>query len=178
MKKLAVIILAAVVAGVVALVVSHRATSSGRPALSRFSTHGRTLRVGGHEGRLIATRDGQAFYRYDNCYAVGPADRIGTLGGEACIASAAFPSSGHPLLDMSVYESTSRDRNADMTLFRIEGFAADGVSAIGVLNRAGKVGLRVPVTENVYVLSHLPPGLTGSIVPLDGDAKPITPANR
>lgn len=178
MRRLLVIIVLGVAASVVALVVSRAATSSGRPALARFSTHGRSVRVNGHDGHLIATRDGQAFYRYDNCYAVGPADRIGTLGGEACIATGAFPSSGHPLLDMSVYESTSRDRNADMTLYRIEGFAADGVPAIGVLNRAGKVGLRVPVADNIYALTHMPPGLTGSIVPLDAGGTPITPANR
>lgn len=178
MKKLALIITTAVAAGVVALIVSHAATSSGRPSLSHFSTHGRSVRVDGHEGSLIATRDGQAFYHYDNCYAVGPADRIGTLGGEACIAAGSFPSSGHPLLDMSVYESTSRDRNADMTLFRIEGFAADGVRAIGVLNRAGKVGLRVPVMDNVYALSHMPAGLTGSIVALDADGAALLPASH
>jgi hypothetical protein len=178
MKKLALIIVVAAAAGVIALLVSRAATSSGRPALSRVSTHGTSVRVGGHDGRLIATRDGQAFYRYDSCYAVGPADRIGTLGGEACIAAGSFPSSGHPLLDMSVYESTSRDRNADMTLFRIEGFAADGVDAIGVLNRAGKVGLRVPVTDNVYALSHMPPGLTGSIVPLDADGTALVPGTK
>ncbi len=178
MRKLALIIVVALAGAVVALVVSRVATSSGRPPLGRFSTDGKSVRVGGHEGHLIAVRDGQAFYRYDNCYAVGPSDRIGTIGGDACIAPAAFPSSGHPLLDMSLYESTSRDRDADMTLFRVEGFAADGVHAVGVLNRAGRVALRVPVTDNVYALSHLPPGLPGSIVPLDADGAALVPGTK
>lgn len=178
MKKLLVLIALVVVAVAVALVVSRGAPGSGRAALSRFSTRGHSVAVDGHPGHVIATRDGQAFYRYDNCFAVGPADSMGTIGGEACIADGQFPSSAHPLFDMSVYESTSRDRNADMTLFRIEGFAADGVTKVGILNRAGKVGLRVQVVDNVYAVSHLPPGLTGSIVPLDAGGAILQPGNR
>ena len=178
MRRFALIVCVAVGA-VFALLVSRGAPGSGRPDLSRFSTHGRVVRVQGHPGTLIATRDGRSFYRYatadGRCFAIGSAADA-SIGVEACLSSDTFPSIAHPLLDLSIYESRSHDRSDELTLYRVEGFAADGVAAVGVVNRAGNIGLRVPVSDNVYVLNNVPPGLTGSIVALDrGGAKLSAP---
>jgi hypothetical protein len=120
--------------------------------------------------RLLAVRDGRAFYELDTadgrCFGVGSASDLGDPGGEVCPRGDPFPSASRPTLDFSVYEGQTPDRDS-MTLFRIEGFAADGVGAVGVTNQAGRVAWRVPVSNNVYVLSHVPPGLTGAIVALD-----------
>jgi hypothetical protein len=155
------------------------AHGSSRAGLSGLSNHG--VRVTASSGarrafrvdsvRLLAVREGRAFYELytadGRCFGVGPASRLGDPGGEVCPRGGPFPSASRPTLDFSVYEGRSADRD-DMRLFRIEGFAADGVAAVGIANRAGQVGLRVPVSNNVYVLSPVPPGLTGAIVALDG----------
>lgn len=160
------------------------APGSSRADLFRFSVHGRrftpsrgarsAFRV--QTGRLLAVRDGRAFYELDTadgqCFGVGSATSIGDPGGEACPREP-FPSAARPTLDFSVYEGHAAARD-DLTLYRIEGFAADGVAAVGVLNRAGHLALRVPVSDNVYALSHLPPGLSGVVVALDAGGSVIT----
>jgi hypothetical protein len=155
-----------------------RAHGSSRAGLFRLSNPGvriaptriahRLFRA--RSVRLLAVRDGRAFYDLDTsdgrCFGVGPADDLGNPGAEACSRGVSFPSASRPTLDFSVYEGVTPDRT-DMRIFRIEGFAADGVAAVGIANRAGHVAQRVPVSNNVYVLSHVPPGLTGAIVALD-----------
>ena len=154
------------------------AHGSSRAGLFRLSNHG--VRVTASRGarrafgvasvRLLAVRDGRAFYDLEtadgHCFGVGSAANLADPGGEVCPGGARFPSAARPTLDFSIYEGQSADRN-DMRLFRIEGFAGDGVAAVGIVNRAGHVGYRVPVSNNVYVLSHVPPGLTGAVVALD-----------
>jgi hypothetical protein len=175
---------ASAVGGTIAV---HRAHGT---SLSRISTEGR--RVAPSSGakhafridslRLLAIRDGRAFYALDTangrCFGVGFADAIGDPGGEVCPAGAPFPSTSRPLLDFSVYEGSQGTGRDALTLFRIEGFAADGVAAVGVMNRAQKISLRVPVSDNVYVLSHVPPGSTGAVVPLGTDGTPLGPPIR
>lgn len=160
------------------------AHGSSRTNLYRFSTHGQRItpskgakhafRV--QSGRLLAVRDGRAFYELDTadgrCFGIGSAAKIGDPGGEVC-PQAPFPSASHPTLDFSVYEGNAPARDG-LTLFRIEGFAADGVSAVGILNRVGHLALRVPVSDNVYVLSHVPAGLSGVVVALDSDGAVIS----
>lgn len=163
------------------------AHGSGRPDLVRVSNRG--VRIAASRGtrhafhsasvHLLAARDGRAFYELDTtdgqCFGVGSSGDLGDVGGEVCPRGPApFPSAARSTLDFSVYEGQSPDRDG-MTLYRIEGFAADGVAAVGITNRAGHVALRVPVDNNVYVLSHVPPGLTGEIVALDaaGSVMPV-----
>lgn len=164
------------------------ANGSSRANLFRFSNHG--VRVHPSTGakhafridsvRLLAVRDGRAFYELTttdgHCFGVGSADAIGDPGGEVCPHDT-FPSAPRPTLDFSVYEGRTATRD-QMTVFRIEGFAADGVAGIGVLNGAGHVALRVPVSDNVYVLNHVPPGLTGAIVALDAGGSVLSGTNR
>jgi hypothetical protein len=153
------------------------AHGSSRAALFRVSNRGVriTPSIGARHAfrvqsvRLLAVREGRAFYDLSTadgqCFGVGSSARLGDPGGEVC-PQATFPSAARPTLDFSVYEGQTADRDS-LTLFRIEGFAADGVAAVGVVNRAGKIAWRVPVADNVYVLGHVPPGLTGAIVALD-----------
>jgi hypothetical protein len=173
------VVLSAIAVSLAIAVAVRGAHGSSRAGLSGLSNHG--VRVTASSGarrafrvesvRLLAVREGRAFYELDTadgrCFGVGSASRLGDPGGEVCPRGGPFPSASRPTLDFSVYEGRSADRD-DMRLFRIEGFAADGVAAVGIANRAGQVGLRVPVSNNVYVLSPVPPGLTGAIVALDG----------
>jgi hypothetical protein len=168
----------AVGAAIAVAVAVRGAHGSSRAGLFRLSNHG--VRITAGRGarhafrvdsvRLLAVRDGRAFYELDTadgrCFGVGSASSLGDPGGEVCPGGAPFPSASRPTLDFSIYEGQTLDREA-MTLYRIEGFAADGVAAVGIVNRPGHVGWRVPVSNNVYVLSHVPPGLTGAVVALD-----------
>jgi hypothetical protein len=160
------------------------ANGSSRPDLFRLSTRG--VRVTPTKGaraafrvesaRLVAIRDGRAFYELDTpdgrCFGVGSAASVGDPGGEAC-PDGTFPSPPRPTLDFSVYEGRVGDRD-HMTLFRIEGFAADGVAAVGVRNAAGHIALRVAVANNVYALDRVPPGLSGALVALDAQGGVIS----
>lgn len=182
-RAVAIALLCGVVATTAGAVAVHRAHGTPPSSLTRFSTRGRVVTPSRAAPRafrvdsmqLVAVRDGRAFYEIDSargrCFGVGSADAIGDPGGEICPAGAPFPSTDRPVLDFSVYEARPGGDRDQLTIFRIEGFAADGITAVGVLNRAQRVSLRVPVLDNVYEVNHVPPGLTGWIVPLDaGDA--------
>jgi len=184
-RMLLIVVLVCGIAAAVAVAIAVRgAHGSSRADLFRFSTRGRritpsngaTHAFGVQSGRLLAVRDGRAFYRLDTadglCFGVGSAASLGDPGGEVCPRDP-FPSSARPVLDFSVYEGRTASRD-DLTIYRIEGFAADGVAAIGIRNRAGHVALRVAVADNVYVLSHVPPGLSGSVVALDSGGAVIS----
>jgi hypothetical protein len=184
-RKLLITFLCGLVALAAGAIAVHRAHGSPRSALSRLSTHGRrvlptpeTARLLHIESlRLIAIRDGRAFYELDTangrCFGVGSADAIGDPGGEICPTGATFPSPGRPILDFSVYEGRPGSDRDQLTVFRVEGFAADGVAAVGVMNRAQRISLSVPVIDNVYVVDHMAPGLTGWVVPLDARGAPL-----
>jgi hypothetical protein len=174
---LTLVLLCGIGASAAVAVAVHSAHGSARAGLFRLSNHG--VRITASQGarrgfrvesvRLLAVRDGRAFYELDTadgrCFGVGSASSLGDPGGEVCPGGAPFPSAARPTLDFSIYEGqTSRE---EMSLFRIEGFAADGVAAVGVRNRAGHLAWRVPVSNNVYALGRVPPGLTGAIVALD-----------
>lgn len=174
---LALVVLCGIGTSLAVAIAVRGAHGSSRADLFRFSNRGAriTPSVGARRAfhaqsvRLLAVREGRAFYELDTadgrCFAVGSASSLGDPGGEVCPRGEAFPSASRPTLDFSVYEGHTPDRD-NMTLFRIEGFAADGVAAVGITNPAGHVVSRVPVLNNVYVLSHVPPGLGGAIVAL------------
>src|SRR5437667_10394135 len=148
---LIVVIACGIAASLIVAMAVHGAHGSSRADLSRFSTRGERItpspgardafRV--QSGRLLAVRDGRAFYELDTvdgrCFGVGSAESLGDPGGEICPREP-FPAPARPTLDFSVYEGHTASRD-DMTLFRIEGFAADGVAAVGIVNRAGHVGV-------------------------------------
>lgn len=137
---------------------------------------------------LIATRGDEAFYVIKRktggpCYAVGrvqrnltPAQqqlrgrsRFGVLGCPFAGRSFGFPSKAQPILDYSTYFSGS-GRIAEMT--RLQGFAADPVAKVGVIDKDNKIAYTVEVSENVYV-GEPPPIEVHGIVALGKDEKPV-----
>jgi hypothetical protein len=183
-RRVSIAVVCAVAASTAGAIAVHRAHGTPPSALTRFSTQGRSVKPSRDAARalkadsmqLLAVRDGRAFYEVDSargrCFAVGSSEAIGDPGGEICPAGAPFPSADRPVLDFSVYEARSGADRDQVTIFRIEGFAADGVTAVGVLNRAQRISLRVPVLDNVYVVDPVPPGLTGRVVPLPAPRVP------
>jgi hypothetical protein len=114
-----------------------------------------------HTGRVLATRHGRVYYRLltvtgEPCFGVGFATATGSPGSVVC-QHGGFPSGGNPVLDFSVYESTRHDIK-EFSLYRAEGFAADGVAAVEFLRPNGQVALSVPVAGNVYSAARVPKG--------------------
>jgi hypothetical protein len=117
--------------------------------------------------QLVARRDGISFYaapRSDGrvCVAVAfdaasPAHKaVGCdLGNPSLAGEPAFPSPQRPILDFSRFGG------------HFAGFAADGVSEVELLDRAGDAIASAPVVDNVYAEANPPTG--GSAVEaLDG----------
>ena len=128
------------------------------------------------EGHVLAVRHGRTFYRLntvsgDPCFGVGFADDAGSPGSVDC-PRGGFPSGGSPVLDFSVYEGTRHDVK-ELSLFRIEGFAADGVAAVQFFRPNGAVALTVPVSGNVYSAASVPKGPIAGFAALDKDGKRV-----
>jgi len=127
-------------------------------------------------GHVLAVRYGRALYRLEPangapCFGIGPASDIGTPGSVVC-PRGGFPSGGNPVLDFSVYEGTRHDLR-ELSLFRIEGFAADGVAAVEFFRPNGDVALRVPVSGNVYAAATVPKGPIAGLAAVDKDGKRV-----
>ena len=125
-------------------------------------------------GSLLAVRANRAMYRLDRtnaapCFGIGPASDVGDLGAITC-PRGGFPRAGQPVLDFSVYESTRHDVR-DLSLFRIEGFAADSVAAVEFLRPNGSVAVKVPVAGNVYATSAVPEGPIAGFAAVDKAGK-------
>jgi len=126
-------------------------------------------------GNVLATRNGRVFYRLrtvsgNPCYGVGLAADVGTPGSVVC--QRGFPSGGDPVLDLSVYEGT-RHEAKQFSLFRVEGFAADGVAAVQFFRPNGDVALSVPVSGNVYSAASVPDGPIVGYAAVDKGGKRI-----
>jgi hypothetical protein len=126
-------------------------------------------------GNVLATRHDRVFYRLrtvsgDPCFGVGFATDIGNPGSVVC--QRGFPSGGNPVLDLSVYESTRHDVK-EFSLFRVEGFAADGVAAVQFFRPNGTVALTAPVSGNVYSAATVPKGPIAGYAAVDKEGKRI-----
>jgi hypothetical protein len=126
-------------------------------------------------GNVLATRHGRVFYRLstvsgDPCFGVGFATDVGSPGSVVC--QHGFPSGGNPVLDFSVYESTRHDAK-EFSLFRVEGFAADGVAAVQFFRPNGAVALTVPVSGNVYSSASVPKGPIAGYAGVDKEGKRV-----
>jgi hypothetical protein len=166
-----------------ATVIATRTEASGQGALSRLSNEGRAVDVarsafarqtGVRQASLLAVRAGRAYYRLDNdgtCFGAGPAAQIGELGSVDC-PRGPFPTSDRPVLDFSVYEGTTRG-SRELSLYRAEGIAADGVSAIAFLRPNGNVALKVPVSQNVFFATSVPRGPITGLAALDSSGREL-----
>ena len=133
--------------GAMASGVSPRVPASKREDLSR---------VGASSLRQIATRNGHTFFVANRqggglCVSVGVLDSARTLGSISC--SPDFPSPERPILDQSVM-SGSPDHPSQ---FRLEGFADNSVSSVGILTAKG-VEAETAVEQNVYSRAEEFPG--------------------
>jgi hypothetical protein len=183
-RKLTLLAVTLLVAVAVGTIVAARPHASERAALSRLSNQGRQVhvqrapvwrRVGIRDVSLLAVRGARAIYLLESkggpCVGGGPADEPGNLGTVDC-PRGPFPTSQRPVLDLSVYEGTRRD-SRDLTLYRAEGVAADGVASIGFLRPNGSVAMRLPVTANVYAAGAGPGGPVVGIVAFDASGKEL-----
>jgi hypothetical protein len=117
----------------------------------------------------LNTINGSAFYvaRRTNgatCFGIGPESGLQPAGGTAARrdlfgrldcpggAAASFPSQEQPVLDMSVFHDRvgSNGEAPARAVWRLQGFAADPVSWIGVLASNGEIYDETAVVNNVY----------------------------
>jgi hypothetical protein len=101
---------------------------------------------------LLTERDGVKFYaarRANGVFCFG----IDLDGRKAvgCNTTPAFPSPQRPIVDFSRFSKGSR----------IAGFAADGVSAVALVDASGATIASAPVIDNVYAATNALPGAVG-----------------
>ena len=174
----------AAVALAVAISFATRTSASERGSLSRISNQGRVVSVrdarlahtiGAKQASLLAVRGARAYYRVNGndgpCVAAGPADAPGQLGTVQC-PHGPFPSADRPVVDLSVYESTSQERR-ELSLYRAAGVAADGVATIEFVRPNGSVALTLPVSGNVFAAASVPPGPIAGLVARDAAGKQV-----
>ncbi|HSC72983.1 MAG TPA: hypothetical protein VLB89_02375 [Gaiellaceae bacterium] len=176
---LALLVLAA--AAVAGVLVTRGDASRDTATLSNHG--GRTIAIRGlrmklatiRKGTVLATRNGRVFYRLrtvngEPCFGVGFATDVGSPGPVVC--QRGFPGSGSPVLDLSVYEGTRHDET-EFSLFRVEGFAADGVAAVQFFRPNGEVAVTVPVSGNVYSAASAPKGPIAGYAAVDKEGKRV-----
>jgi hypothetical protein len=146
------------VIGAMANGTSPRVPASKREDLDRFSASSL---------RQIAERDGHAFFVARRrtgglCVSVGVVGSARVLGSIVC--SPDFPSRSMPILDQSTFGGSPQL----LSLIRLEGFAADGVAAVGILSTSDTVEAQTAVQDNVYSRTEgLPTEGAAGIVALD-----------
>ena len=174
----------AVVVGAVAAGVIATRGSASRDGATLSNRGGPAIAIRGlrmkfatvRTGHVLATRNGRVYYRLttmsgEPCYGVGFAANSGSPGSVVC-QKGGFPSSGDPLLDLSVYEGARHDVK-EFSLVRAEGFAADGVAAVEFFRPNGRVALSVRVAGNVYSAAAVPPGTIAGYGAVDALGKRI-----
>lgn len=95
-----------------------------------------------------------------------------------------FPSQDYPVLDFTVIHGRfeGAGKVAEMSVWRSEGVAADGIAEVGFGNSAGEVVGTTPVGNNVYRHATVPTGQFIALVALDAagnvvSSKPLAPQN-
>lgn len=172
------LVAAALAAVAISVLLATRTSASEQGSLTRLSNQGRTVSLhrgklagalGTRQASLLAVRGARAYYRIDGkdgpCLAAGPAGDPGELGTVQC-PRGSFPTAERPVVDLSVYESTSHARG-EISLYRVAGVAADGVAAVAFLRPDGSVALKVPVSGNVFASTSVPAGPIAGVVALD-----------
>jgi hypothetical protein len=156
--------------------------SSPGGELAQMSNEGQTVEPGGGQREelqnvgavavsRLATRAGRTFYRLLQpdgtiCYAI---DTTGGdhVGNTSCPrAGTTFPTPSNPVLDLSIFESTSHTPGEEHVV-SAQGFAADGVKTIALLDRAARILARERVSGNVYALDVPGGKVAASVVAYD-----------
>ena len=178
------------VAAALALVLGRSATSSvPGGALAAFSNHGRPVDAGPGQAReldnvgatsawLLARRNGRTFYRLATaaggvCYAINNVPDPDHIGNTSCPElPTSFPTPSNPVLDLSVFEATAEDRD-NFHVFQAQGFAADGVESIALVDARGGVITRTRVADNVYALDVPRGRVASAVVARDADGTEV-----
>lgn len=148
-----------------------RQTAVGLPGirqddLDRMSNAGTVVSAGpemqailvqtGTAGGIVHQLDqrvGMAFFRITEsprgtCYGVGLADNPqARLNQLEC--GTAFPSAGQPILDASVVE---RSAAGQLRVLQAQGWAADGVASVEVIDARDLVVAQAEVAQNIYAI--------------------------
>jgi len=171
---------AAAVATAILLLLGSSATGSTPGGeLAKMSNHGEPVdpgpgqrhelqNVGASGASLLAARNARSFYRLSRddgsvCYAVNSSTDEDRIGNTVCpLTPTSFPTPTAPVLDLSVFESTSHVPG-DFHVVAAQGFAADGVVAVALLDQRGHTIARRRAAGNVYAID-VPPGRVATTV--------------
>jgi hypothetical protein len=143
----------------------NRISNAGRP-IALSSAMKQRLRAAHRSSQvwLLASRGGRNFYRFGNCFGIGPwgdPTKFPAAKGPAAfgemLCAKHFPSYRRPVLDGSIFERRRGEKTA--TLTRLQGFASDAVREVTLIGAHGRILRRVPVAGNVYGLDAVPPGV-------------------
>ena len=172
------------VAAALAAIAATQGGASKRSSLARLSNDGRTVTLQhgvivreAHLQRasLLAVRGRLAVYRLEGrtstCFGTGDSNDVGQVGSVQC-AHGPFPTAGWPVLDLSIYEGATHGLR-ELSLYRVEGIAADGVTVVEFLRPDGSVALKVPVSGNVYSTTEVPSGAIAGVAALDKAGKEL-----
>jgi hypothetical protein len=120
---------------------------------------------------ILGTRGDRSFYRLsEHCYGSGPAPPTNHVFGQIS-CTPAFPSRNRPVLDTTVYGTIAgpdeRPQPEAMTVHRSEGFAADGVAKVALVDADGQVVAETLVVDNIYSFGPAPPGNAARVIAYD-----------
>jgi hypothetical protein len=155
--------------------------SSGKPVLRSEPNALELKQLKGKVSiRLLATRGGRSFYVIDvrgptprRCLAIGRARTSELLGSMGCFPPGQFPSPEQPIADYSEFGASARD--PVVRIERLEGFAADAVVKVGLLDAHGKLTAPVLVVDNTYLrTTGLPIGEVQAIVAYDRSGRRVS----
>jgi hypothetical protein len=155
----------------------HVASAMVHGVSPRVPVTGREARLRGAatEVRQLASRNGRNFFVIENphgdrCFAVGPVEKHEYVFGQVgCSRSPVFPSPARPIFDFSVFSGLDGPR-----VRRIEGFAADGITQVGVVTEDGDVEALTDVENNVYSREgDLPKQSVRELVALDAHGERV-----
>jgi hypothetical protein len=122
------------------------------PNVSKVLVHTKT-----NQGqlRLLGEREGLSFYKMvgtdrGSCFGIGYG--IGNDAALNLISCSIFPNNKEPVLDSSVFEF---DKQSGVSRWdQVQGWAADGVASIAVLDEAANVVAEKTVTGNIYAITR------------------------
>jgi hypothetical protein len=148
----------------------HLASPGKRLPLTHAAIHMLRLHDRSPSIYLLASRDGQNFYRLGTsgrCYGTGRADHLGwnppdnvmrILGIIECGGKKRTGLElGAPVLDLSVYGQNRGQKL--MTVYTLAGIASSAVVAVELVSADGVSIQRIPVRDNVYADRPLPHGV-------------------
>jgi hypothetical protein len=154
--------------------------SAGKPMTpASVADHSDVVRFGVSGITQVGVTKGHAFYvihrmNGPDCYAVGLSGGTQLFGLASCgddTLTASFPSRSDPIYDLSVY---SGDPLGAPEVSDLQGFAADGVASVALLDRQGSVMIQVPVENNVYERStELPIEAANQLAAYDAHGKKV-----